>query len=223
MTRALLFLLLTACAFGLVAWTAFHRELWEPALAAQGIERDSQSFRILVKVFVVAVVGVPLTGLIHAICMLGSNRGATDIHGYTVLRPRMGTRCFLIVAALGLAALFFAYPMVDPETQAPWAFQAGGVAFLLCGLVAVTGKVRYDGRTVGTFNMIRGWRQHDWADLAEIRDMPQVKEFVLLFRNGRKASISYRYAGIDDLLDTARAKLDSHAGTPRGRNRKARA
>lgn len=219
MVRVVALLLLTGIGFGLVAYLGMHRDLWEPQFNAYGLERDGRAGRMVLKAFVVIVVGVPLSALIYAVVGLGADKGKKDIHGYTVIRPKAGMRFFAVVASVGLAALFFAYPVVDPDAAFPWAFQLASAGILLAGFVILTGKIRYDQSTVATFNPLTGWRQHEWSQLSEVKDRPEHKDYLLRFRTGRKMSISYRYAGLEDFLETARAKQGGHAGIARGRNR----
>lgn len=218
MTRILTLLAITAGAFALMASVALHPEWWEPTLEAQGTDRDSQEFRRGLRLILAIVVGVPLTALIHAIGRLGSNRARTDIHGCKVLRLRAGTRYFLTFSTLCIAALFFALPIVDPTTKAPWAFQAAGAVTVLFALVLLTAKIRYDSATLSVTGNLGGRKRFDWADLTDIQEVPDLKRYVLVFKNGKKASISFSYAGIDDLMETAQAKLEAYAGTARSRN-----
>ncbi len=174
------------------------------------------------KLILVTVVGVPLTALIYAIGRLGSDRGQRDIHGYTVLRLRSGTLWFTTISCLGLAALFFAYPMVDPVSPYPWAFQAAGLFCLLVIPVILNAKVRYDGSTLSVPNSLGGRSTHHWSDLADIRQVPEMKHYLFTFKSGKKATISYSYAGLGELLETAKSKMDAHrdtagAGSYRGR------
>ena len=213
MTRVLYLLLLTAAAFGLVVFAAWHPELWEPWLDAHGITRDDFVFEKGLKLILVIVVGVPLTALIYAIGRLGSDRGQKDIHGYTVLRPRAGTLWFMTISCLGLAALFFAYPMVDPASPYPWVFQAAGLLCLLAIPVILNAKVRYDGSTLSVSNSFGGRSTHHWSDLADIRQVPEMKHYLFTFKDGKKATVSYSYAGLGDLLETARSKMEVRMGT----------
>lgn len=221
MSRVLLFLCLTIAGFGFSAWAAWHPELWEPALEQLGIERGSRLFDAVLKGFAATIAAAPALALLNAIARLGGDEGRIDIHGYTVVRLRTGTRWFLALAMPALAALFFAMPMIEPE-RTPWMFRGAGLVVLAFGLLAITAQLRYDGRGLSTYVLLRGWRQFEWADLQEIRDVPQARTVELLFRNGRKASISYRYAGFEALLDTAQARIDAHAGASRGRDGSAR-
>jgi len=214
-TRVLYLLLITAAAFGLVVFTAWNPDLWEPWLDAHGITRDDFIFEKGLKLILVIVVGVPLTALIYAIGRLGSDRAQRDIHGYTVLRLRAGTLWFMTISCLGLAALFFAYPMVDPVSPYPWAFQTAGLLCLLVIPVILTAKVRYDGSTLNVSNSFGGRSTHHWSDLADIRQVPEMKHYLFTFKDGKKATVSYSYAGLGDLLETARAKMDVHTGTAR--------
>lgn len=218
MARVVALFAITVGAFALVAYVAQHPEWWEPALEARGIDRDDHAFRSGAKLVLAIVVGIPLTALIHAIGTLGSNRSRTDIHGYKVLRLRAGTRYFLTFSTLCIAAVFFALPIVDPTTRAPWVFQAGGVVAVFFAFVMLTAKIRYDNATLSVSSNFGGRRHFDWSDLSEIRELPHTREYVLVFKNGKKASISFRYAGIDELIETARAKLGAYAGTARSRN-----
>lgn len=223
MTRVIVYLLLTCAAFGMVAFMAWHPELWRPLLGSYGIDQQGAILNAALKAAVTIVVGVPLTALIRAILRLGADRGRADIHGYAVIRLRAGARWFLLLGSLAGAALFFAMPILDPGSGMALAFQAAGVTVLVFGLVAVTAKIRYDNATLASYALFRGWRRHDWADLVGVEDVPALKSHVLRFRTGRKESISYRYAGLDDLIGLAQAKLDAHAGIAGSRNRQTRA
>lgn len=123
MARVLFFLLLTVAGFGLTAYAASNPELWEPWVEAQGYVRGDRAFDYGLKGFVAAVVVVPLTLLIGALFQAGADRAATDIHGYTVLKLRTGPRALMVFGCLGGAALFLAYPLVDPAVTHPWAFR----------------------------------------------------------------------------------------------------
>lgn len=218
MTRALSWFLVTALAFGLVTFAAWHSELWEPWLDAQGISRDDPVFRNGLKLGLVIILGLPLTALIHAIGQLGSDRSQSDIHGYKVLRLKAGSLWFKTIACLCAAVLFLGYPMLDPQAPHPWAFQAAGVFCLLCVPVFLTARVRFDDSTLSVSNALGGRSAHHWSDLADIREVPQLKHYLFIFRNGKKARISYSYAGLDDLIKTARSKIRDHAGTAEGRS-----
>ncbi|SIN98556.1 hypothetical protein [Vannielia litorea] len=207
MSRVLFFLLLTAGATGLLAHVALNPQLWEPWLADRGITRDSATFRTGLKLVLAIVPGLPLAALIYAIARLGSDRAQTDIHGYTVLKLRAGMRWFSTLSCLGLSALFFAYPMVDPHSPAPWAFQAVAVVCLFAIPVLLKARVRYDNATLEVANTLGGRSRHNWSDLTEVRDVPPLKAWELRFSTGKKASVSYHYAGLEGFLDTAQSKL----------------
>ncbi|MBL9050142.1 MAG: hypothetical protein JNK19_08535 [Tabrizicola sp.] len=208
---------LTAVAFGLVAFIAWHPELWEPWLDAQGITRDDPVFLRGVKVMLVVVLGVPLTALIYAIGRLGSDGTQKDIHGYTVLRLKAGTLWFMTIACIGCAFLFFAYPELDPEAPHPWAFQAAGLFCLFCIPVFLNAKVRFDASTLSVSNSFGGRSTHHWADLVDVREVAEMKHYLFTFRNGKTARVSYSYAGLGELLETAKSKINVHAGTADGR------
>lgn len=212
MRRVLYLLFITAAAFALVVYTAWHPELWEPWLDAHGITRDDLMFQKGLKLILVVVVGAPLTALIYAIGRLGSDKGQWDIHGYSVLRLRAGIRWFTTIACLSLAALFFAYPLVDPVFPDPWAFQGTGALCLLVIPVILNAKIRYDGSTLSVSNSFGGRSIHRWSDLTDIRQVPELKHYLLTFRNGKKATISDSYAGLDALLETARSKMKAPVG-----------
>ena len=210
-TRVLYLFLVTAAVFGLVAFTAWHPELWEPWLEAQEITREDPIFQRGLKVILAVVVGVPLTALIYSIGRLGSDRTSTDIHGYTILRLKAGTRWFMTIACLGLAAMFFAYPMLDPEAPHPWAFQAAGLFCLFCIPVFLTARIRFDGATLSVSNSFGGRSTHRWSDLVDIREVPKMKHHLFTFRNGKTARISFSYAGLDKVLAMARSKLQARS------------
>lgn len=222
MARVLFLFLITAAAFGLVVFTAWRPELWEPWLDAHGITRDDPLFRKGLKPVLAIVLGIPLVALIYAIGRLGSDRPQRDLDGYTVLRLRAGMRWFTTISCLGLAALFFAYPMVDPVAPIPWAFQAAAVFCLLIIPVMLKAKVRYDNSTLSVSNSFGGSSRFRWSELMEVRAVPEMKHYLFVFENGKKASVSYSYAGLDDLLGTAQSKLGAHpgsAGSRRGTTR----
>lgn len=209
---------ITAAAFALVVFAAWHPELWEPWLDSHGITRDDLVFRNGLKLILVVVVGAPFTALIYAIGRLGSDRTQKDIHGYTVLRQKAGTLWLATISCLGLAALFFAYPMVDPVAPYPWAFQAAGLFCLLAIPVILKAKVSYDDSTLSVSNSFGGRSSHHWSDLMDIREVPQMKHYLFAFKNGKKATISYSYAGLTDLIATAESKMEVHMGSAGGRN-----
>ncbi len=209
MARVLVYLMLTLGAGGLVVFAAWHPEVWEPWLEAQGITRESATFRSGLKLALGVLLGVPLTALIYAIGRLGSDKGRTDIHGYTVLRLKAGMLWFTTVGCIGLAALFFAYPMVDPKAPAPWAFQIGGLVWIIVMIILLTARVRYDNSTLIVPNNFGGTKRFDWSDLTEVRDVPPMKTYELIFRDGKKAKLSYSYVGLGPLLGLAQEKLHS--------------
>jgi hypothetical protein len=212
MIRVLLLFALTVGSLGLIAFTAWHPELWEPWLESNGITRDDQVFRTGLKAILAVVLGVPLTALIFAIRNLGSDRSQRDIHGYTVLRVKTGTRWFTVISCLGLAALFFTYPMIDPAAPYPWAFWAAGTLCLVFIPVILNAKVRYDDSTLLVSNSFPAKTVHHWSDLSSIRDVPEMKHYLFTFKNGKKATVSYSYAGVGALLETAKSKLTAHGG-----------
>ena len=217
MTRVLVLTLVTVAALGLVVVIAWNPDLWEPWLQAQGIARDTPLFNGGLKLGLAVVVGVPLAALIHAIGQLGSDRTQRDIHGQTVLRLKAGTRWFTVFACLCLAALFFVYPAIDPAAPYPWAFQAAGLLCLFCIPVMLTAKVVFDATTISVSNSVGGRSVHTWADLVDMKEMPELKCWLLTFRTGKKAMISYRYAGLATLRAMAERKLEERAGTGGGR------
>jgi hypothetical protein len=170
------------------------------------------------KIILVVVLGVPLTALIYAIGRLGSDRTQRDIHGYKVLRLKAGSLWFKTIACLCAAALFFGYTMMDPLAPHPWAFQAAGLFCLFCIPVFLKAMVRYDDSTIIVSNSIGGRSIHHWSDLADIREVSEMKHYLFTFKNGKNAKISYSYAGLGELLETARSKLRVNAGSGEGRN-----
>ncbi len=189
MIRAFVLFIVTAAAFGLVALTAWHPELWEPWLYDRGITREDAMFRSGAKFILVIVVGIPLTALIYAIGRMGSDQSQRDIHGYTVLRLKTGTRWFSAVSLLGLAALFIAYPMVDPLAPAPWAFQAAGILCLLGIPVILNAKVRYDDATLSIPNSFGGRSMHQWSDLEAVKVVPEMKHYLFFIQRYLKIEL----------------------------------
>jgi hypothetical protein len=220
MTRVLLMLVLTVAGFAAAAWTAWHPEVWEPTLERLGLGPGTIWYTPLVRGFAGLVAALPAIALLNAILRLGRDGGSTDIHGYTVLRLRSGARWFYGLATIALAALFLSMPLIDPGNM-PWVFRGAAAVVLVFGLVLVTATVRYDNRTLSVATLF-GARHYDWADLEDIREERRMGAMLLLFRNGRTASISRRYAGLEAMLETARARMDAHAGASRGRDRPAR-
>ena len=214
MSRVLLLLLITALAIGMVVALAWSPDLWKPWLEGLGLTQDDAVFRQGLKVALGIVVGIPLAALLFAIGRLGPDRTQTDIHGYTVLRPKAGTRWFLTLGALFGAALFFGYPMLDPQARAPWMFQAAGAFCLLVIPVALGSKIRYDNSTLSVSRFLGDRSVHAWSDLVEIREIPEMNHYRLAFRNRKSASVSYNYAGVEELIATARAKLAGRARQP---------
>jgi hypothetical protein len=215
--------LVTAIVFGLVAYIAGHPELWEPWLESQGITRDDPVFQRGLKAVLGVALGVPLAALIYAVGRLGPEKTQKDIHGYTVLRLKAGTRWFKSIACLALAVLFFAYPMLDPEAPHPWAFQAAGLFCLFCLLVFLTARIRFDGSTLSVSNSFGGRSTHHWLDLLDVREVSEMKHYLFTFRNGKTARVSFSYAGLDALLATAKSKLKGHGGTAGGPDNRWRA
>ncbi len=205
--RVLYLFLVTAAVFGLVAFTAWHPELWEPWLDAQGITRDDPVFRNVLKLIFAVVLGVPLTALIYAIGRLGSDRTQRDVHGYKVLRLKAGSLWFYTIACLCAAALFFGYPMLDPQAPHPWAFQAAGLFCLVCIPVFLKAKMLFDDSTLIVSDSIGGRSTHQWSDLVDIREVSELKHYLFTFRNGTRAKISYNYAGLGELIETAKSNL----------------
>jgi hypothetical protein len=116
------------------------------------------------------------------------------------------------LACLALAVLFFAYPMLDPEAPYPWAFLAAGFFCLFCIAVFLTARIRFDGSTLSVSNSFGGRSTHHWSDLSDVREVSEMKHYLLTFRNGKAARISYSYAGLDELLAMAKSKIRVHAG-----------
>ena len=217
---ALVFLWLTLGLGAFVA-LALNREAVEPWLVAIGLDPEGSLFsRGILKGLALLMFGVPLTVLLWMIVGLGSNQGGTDIHGYTVLRLKTGGRVFLTLVSVGLAGLMLYVAMDESETLLFRLFiGAFGGAFLLGGYFIATAQVRYDNSTIAATTYTATLEKHEWRDLEAIEPNDEAREFVLRFRTGRKARISYFYQGVDELIWLARRKLDENAGIARGGNR----
>lgn len=207
MAKVLFLLMLTLAGSAFAAFFALNPEFWEPWVEAQGFFRGDPAFDVGVKAFVAAVVGLPLTLLIGALLRVGEDSAATDIHGYTVLKLRTGARALMVFGCLFGAAMFLAYPMLDPAAPHPWAFQGAALLSLLAIPVTLRASIRYDRATVSIPNFYGGRSVHRWDELIDIIRPSGTRFYLFVFRDGRKAQVSLSYQGLDGLLQIAAARL----------------
>lgn len=207
MAKVLFFLLLTVAGSGLAAYAAWNSELWEPWVEAKGHVRGDRAFDFDLKAFVAAAVSGPLTLLIGALLQVGADRGATDIHGYTVLKLRTGPRTFMVLGCLLGVALFLAYPLVDPAASHPWAFQGAALLMLLAISVTLRASIRHDRSTVSIPNFFGGRSVHRRDELTDVIRPRGARFYLFGFRDARKVQVSLSYQGLNGLLQTAAARL----------------
>ena len=218
MKQVLFLLLLLAIGAGAFAALALNLDRLSPWMLRVGLEPDGWVTEELLSVVAVLVIGVPLAALLWTIAGLGSERSSTDIHGYTVLRLKAGTRYGFAVLALLLAAVSF-YAVATDETTT-LAFQIAvpifGALFLFAGFLLLVAKVRYDNSKICVTHFTGRLRCHDWADLVDIRTNSEGREHHLIFRDGRKARMSFYYQDVQSVMALAYRKQEQNARTSRG-------
>ena len=220
MKQVLLALVLLAIGAAVFAALALNRGLVEPHLLDLGIDPEGPWLRAALKAVGTIFIGVPVALLFWSIAGLGSGAAGTDIHGYTILRLRSGSRYFLSAASLALAGLFLFVAAEDVEGLLWTAFMSVfGVFFLFGAWFIWTARVSYDNRTIAATQYTGTSRRHDWSDLVMIERRDEQHEFILRFRTGRKARISFFYQGVGELMALAERKLDENAGATRSRDR----
>lgn len=212
MGRIILFLGILLVGFYAFFIFALNREAIEPFLMDVGIDPDSIWTRGILKAVAIALIGMPVAGLMWSIAALGSTKATVDIHGYIVLRLRSGARYFFSVASIGFAGLFIFVATEESDNIFFNLFMvAFGLAFMFGGVWIFIAKVRYDNSTLFVTEYTGATRRHEWADLEGLEVNDQAQEFHLLFRTGRKARISFYYQGVNDLIRVAEDKLHVYA------------
>ncbi|NNL35784.1 MAG: hypothetical protein HKP29_08625 [Silicimonas sp.] len=203
-----LFLALVACA--LVA-AGKNRDVIDPFLRAYGINPQSEWFEQAMRFVFTIVIGAPLAALLWTLMAMGQNRTDKDIHGYTILRLKTGMRVTLPLLSLGLAVLMFYGSGEIDGVVAQIFVQSFGVLFLWAGWVVLSARIKFDGMTLMAPNIFTRMISHDWADLDEIRTLRDSREYLLVFRDGRKVKISFFYSGVDQLIWLANQKRQANA------------
>ena len=216
MKQVLFLLLLLAIGAGAFAALAVNLDRLDPVMLRLGLDPDGWVLEELLTVVAVIVIGVPLGAVLWAVASLGSEGASTDVDGYKVLRLKAGTRYGFAVLSLLLAGLCFYAVATDAE--ATLAFKiivpGFGVSLVYVAVLLLVAKVRYDGAKVWVTHFNGRLRRHDWADLTDIRTNAEGREHQLIFRDGRKARISFYYQDVSALMTLANRKQEQNARTP---------
>lgn len=183
-------------------------------LLAWGIDPESRWFEEGVRFVFTIIIGGPLVALLWALFGLGGSTPSQDVHGYTVLRLRPGMRVTLSVLALALAGLMQVGARDGDMRHVAWVFHLFTLFFLWGGWVIFTAKIRFDGSTLYAPGPLGGTRRYDWADLIRIEQLPDTREYRLVFTGKRSAKISYFYSGVERLISLANERRRGNAGTP---------
>lgn len=112
-------------------------------------------------------------------------------------------------ATLGIAGLFL-IGVLNPSTLSflRWGLGVLSAAFIYAALWIILARVRYDSVEMINTHWNLGQRHYAWRDLRDIRFDQDRNEVHFLYTEGRKATISTFYAGIDELTNLAFSHLD---------------
>lgn len=117
MKRIVFLLAWIALGVGTFGALALNRDLVDSYVVTWGFDPENAVWtRGVLKAVAIVLFGTPLVALLWTFASLGSDRAGTDIHGYTVLRLRAGTRFFFSFLMLGLAGGFFTGAFTLSET-----------------------------------------------------------------------------------------------------------
>jgi|GEM_PF-2426976 len=213
MKKVIFLLLILAIGLGVFVAGALHLDRLEPLLLRLGIDPDHWIVEEALRAVGVVVIGAPLAVLLWTLAGLGSNAATTDIHGDTVLRLKAGSRFGFAVLALFLAGVSFFAVAIDDE--ATLAFKVivpvFGLAFAYAAILFLVAKVRFNNTTLFVTGISGRLKSYQWADLQDIKTNTDAKEYIFIFRDGRKARVSFFYQDLRRLMGTAYARLEHNA------------
>ncbi|QDC11147.1 hypothetical protein FHY55_18750 [Oceanicola sp. D3] len=137
----------------------------------------------------------------------GMAQAAEDSVGSKVMRPTWGMRLStVLMAAAGVAVLFFADMGLDPEWMVFIKPAAVGVALL--GIAHVFSfEMRYDRDVIISQSLIQFRREIAWRDLVDIRDEGN-GVYRLTSADGKKMRVQKYMTGMSDFLTRAHGAID---------------
>jgi len=126
---------------------------------------------------------------------------------------KAGSRFGFAVLALFLAGVSFFAVAIDDE--ATLAFKVivpvFGLAFAYAAILFLVAKVRFNNTTLFVTGISGRLKSYQWADLQDIKTNTDAKEYIFIFRDGRKARVSFFYQDLRRLMGTAYARLEHNA------------
>lgn len=212
MARVFLWLIVTLLGGSVFFWVMSTQETIIAALHAFGIALPENTWvtrtaELAVQFCVLVFVGLPFTLFLYSLAAFGSDQSGTDIHGYTELRLRSGTR---VITVLMVGFLLFVFAMAFGETDniIAQAFSAvGGLFFLWAGVWLLRLRVRFDQSVLLAPDYFGRIHRHEWRDLERFSYNNEAMEYHFWFADKKRARASSYLSGVEDLIAQAQHTL----------------
>ena len=216
MGRTLFWFVITLIGVSLFFGAAMSRDVIEPWLAARGIVFTDIPYlqtagKLVLTVAAMLLVGAPLTIFLYSLAAMGSDQAGRDIHGYTELRLKSGTRMVALIA-VGFLLFVFAMAFSESATLVGQIFCFSfGMFFLWGGVWLWRVRLRFDNSVLLAPDYLGRVHRHEWRDLERIESNKEAMEYHLWFSTGKKARVSYFFAGLDQVMIQAQEALYQNA------------
>lgn len=213
MKRAIFWFKIAFLFYTAVLVLALSRDWFLPWFAMVGIDLDSDwVLRVVISMLIIPL-AIPLTIMVISILDTGTDEAGQDVHGYRLLKLKIGARWFGTVTVPGLIWIVYmaTVQIGGPIAQIPVVFLLvpGAITvFLLWVLLWFWAVwVKYDESMLIAKDLRLREQQYYWTDIEDITYLQDKWEYQFSFKGGRMANISTFYSGIDHLLYLADYKL----------------
>ena len=216
MARLILWFLVLTLGVAAFFYIATSRDVIDAWLEAYGLKLTDGSWfsagvKIGLSLLAIVLVGAPLSLFLYSLAALGSDQAGRDIHGYTELRLKSGTK-FMALICVGFLLFVFAMAFTESASLIGKTLSClGGFFFLWAGIWLMRLRVKFDGSVVLAPDYFGRVHRHEWRDLERIEANKEAMEFHLWFIGGKRARVSFFLSGVDQLMLEAEEALHRYA------------
>jgi hypothetical protein len=212
MARVVLWLIMTLLGVGVFFWIMSSHGAIDAMLQSFGITLPDNTWvtrfaELALHLCVLVLIGLPFTLFLYSLAAVGSDQAGTDIHGYTELRLRSGTR---VMTVMMVGFLVFVFAMAFGETDniiAQALSTAGGLFFLWAGVWLLRLRVRFDQSVLLAPDYFGRMHRHEWRDLKRFSYNKEAMEYHFWFASNKRARASSYLSGVEDLIAQAQHAL----------------
>ena len=209
--RILCLLLLLAVGTGLLVAVVHWRDEAASVLGLSDYVRDDAIVASVLKAIAMILIGAPLAALLWTVIGLGDNASRKDQSGMKILRLKAGARYGLTLCSLCLAAVAVAGALESERLAATIFISIFAVFSVLAATWIWFARVRFNTTELFVLTWYGREQRFEWAHLSNIETDQGSREYKLLFEDGRKATISFFFAGVGEVMRIANTRLAGHS------------